>query len=153
MLYDLLKKEKYRPVALQKNIMGHFELIVSINGMDTNFIVDTGAARTVIDLAFARELGLQLQDTTIFGGGLGAAKMMLYRVKTTKLLICELPLLIPEVYAIDMRHVRRTLAARGISKPANGVIGSDVLIHHQAIIDYPNQLLYLKKAYKMAEMD
>lgn len=153
MLYDLLKKKNYRPVALQKNITGHFELIVSINGIDTNFIVDTGAARTVIDLAFARKLGLELQDTDIFGGGLGSSKMMLYRVKATKLLISELPLLIPEVYAIDMRNVRRLLADRGVTKPANGVIGADILMHHQAIIDYPHQLLYLKKVYKMAAMD
>jgi hypothetical protein len=49
------------------------------------------------------------------------------------------------MYSMDMRHIKQTLKNKGVSKPANGVIGGDVLMHHKAIIDYANQLLYLQK--------
>ena len=47
MLYDLLKQNNYRPSTLQKTVVGHFEMMVTLDGVDTNFIVDTGAAKTV----------------------------------------------------------------------------------------------------------
>jgi Aspartyl protease len=145
MLYDLLKKENYRPIALQKTIVGHFEAMVSVNGIDTNFIIDTGAAKTVVDLAFARKYKMCLQESTISAGGLGTSSMVLYTIKSVNMLIGEFLLVIPEMYAMDLRHIKESLKKKGVSKPANGVIGADVLIHHKAIIDYANQLLYLQK--------
>src|ERR1700753_372694 len=136
MLYDILKKENYRPIALQKTIVGHFEVIVSVNGIDTNFIVDTGAAKTIIDLSFARYYDMALQESTISAGGLGTTSMALYTLKSINLLIGEFLLFLPEPYAMDLRHVKQSLKNRGITKPANGVIGSDILLHHKAIIDY-----------------
>jgi hypothetical protein len=145
MLYDLLKKENYRPVALQKTIVGHFEAMVSVNGIDTNFIIDTGAAKTVVDLSFAKYYEMSIQETTLSAGGLGTSSMALYTIKSVNLWIGEFSLFIPEMYAMDLRHIKKALKNKGVSKPANGVIGSDVLLHHKAIIDYANQMLYLQK--------
>jgi hypothetical protein len=145
MLFDLLKKENYRPIALQKTIVGHFEVIVTVNGIDTNFIVDTGAAKTIVDLSFARKYKMSLQESTITAGGLGTSSMALYTIKSMNLLIGEFSLFLPVMYAMDLRHVKQSLKNKGVRKPANGVIGADVLLHHKAIIDYANQLLYLQK--------
>ena len=153
MLQNLLKKIDYRPVALQRTIAGHFEIMVSINGIDTNFIVDTGAAKTVIDLGFARKYNLHIQETTNLAGGLGHSRMALFRVNATRLLIGEFVLFLPEIHALDLRHIKQSLLDKGIKKPANGVIGSDVLNHHKAIIDYSNQLLYLQKSRRPAGSD
>src|SRR5215831_5962702 len=109
MLYDLLTKENYRPVALQRTIVGHFEAMVSINGIDTNFIVDTGAAKTVIDLAFAKKYELALQESTKSGGGLGTSSMVLYTIKSVNMLIGEFSLFLPEVYSMDLRHIKESL--------------------------------------------
>lgn len=145
MLYDLLKKNNYRPSALIKTVTGHFEMMVSINGIDTNFIVDTGAAKTVVDLSFARSQNLAVQESTIEVCGLGISRMVLYRIKSATLRVGEFTLALPQLHAIDLRHIRKSLLEKGIERPANGIIGADVLIHHKAIIDYANQLLYLQK--------
>lgn len=153
MLYDLLKKSNYRPAALQRTVVGHFEMMVSLNGTDTNFIVDTGAARTVVDLSFARVQQLELQESTIQVCGLGSNRLVLYRIKSATLMVGEFPLFLPELHAIDLRHIRQSLSEKGVSRPANGIIGADVLNHHKAIIDYANQLLYLQKQPVLACAD
>lgn len=145
MLYDLLTENNYRPSALTKTVVGHFEMMVSMNGTDTNFIVDTGAARTVVDLSFARAQQLELQESTIQVCGLGSNRLVLYRIKSATLMVGEFRLFLPELHAIDLRHIRQSLLEKGVSRPANGIIGADVLNHHKAIIDYANQLLYLQK--------
>lgn len=145
MLYDLLKKNNYRPSALLKTVTGHFEMIVSIDGVDTNFIVDTGAAKTVVDLSFARSQNLVLQESSIQVCGLGVSRMVLYKIKSATLMVGEFTLVLPQLHAIDLRHVKQSLLEKGVDRPANGIIGADVLNHHKAIIDYANQLLYLQK--------
>lgn len=145
MLYDLLKKNNYRPSALQKTVVGHFEMMVSLNGVDTNFIVDTGAAKTVVDLSFAFAQNLELQESNIQVCGLGAHRLVLYRIKSATLMVGEFTLALPELYAIDLKHVKQSLLEKGVTRPANGIIGADVLNYHKAIIDYANQLLYLQK--------
>ena len=153
MLYDLLKKNNYRPSALLKTVTGHFEMMVSINGVDTNFIVDTGAAKTVIDLSFARLQNLVVQESTIQVAGLGVNRMVLYKIKSATLRVGEFTLILPQLYAIDLRHVKQSLVEKGVDRPANGIIGGDVLNHHKAIIDYANQLLYLQKQPLLACAD
>lgn len=145
MLYDLLKENNYRPSALTKTVVGHFEMMVSLDGTDTNFIVDTGAAKTVVDLSFARQQNLELQESTIQVCGLGSNRMVLYRIKSATLMVGEFRLFLPELHAIDLRHIKQSLLEKGVSRPANGIIGADVLNHHKAIIDYANQLIYLQK--------
>lgn len=145
MLYDLLKQNNYRPAALTKTVVGHFEMMVSLNGTDTNFIVDTGAAKTVVDLAFARSMELEVQESTIQVCGLGSNRLVLYRIKSATLMVGEFRLFLPELHAIDLKHIKQSLQEKGVSRPANGIIGADVLNHHKAIIDYANQLLYLQR--------
>jgi hypothetical protein len=153
MLYDLLTENNYRPSALTKTVVGHFEMMVSINGTDTNFIVDTGAAKTVVDLSFARSQQLVLQESTIQVCGLGSNRLVLYRIKSATLMVGEFRLFLPEIHAIDLRHIRQSLLEKGVSRPANGIIGADVLNHHKAIIDYANQLLYLQKQAVVTMVD
>ncbi len=132
---------------------GHFEMMVSINGVDTNFIVDTGAAKTVIDLSFARLQNLVVQESTIQVAGLGVNRMVLYKIKSATLRVGEFTLILPQLYAIDLRHVKQSLVEKGVDRPANGIIGGDVLNHHKAIIDCANQLLYLQKQPLLACAD
>lgn len=60
-------------------------------------------------------------------------------------MVGEFTLALPELYAIDLKHVKQSLLEKGVTRPANGIIGADVLNYHKAIIDYANQLLYLQK--------
>ena len=110
-----------------------------------SFSNDTGAAKTVVDLSFARAQQLELQESTIQVCGLGSNRLVLYRIKSATLMVGEFRLFLPELHAIDLRHIRQSLLEKGVSRPANGIIGADVLNQHKAIIDYANQLLYLQK--------
>ncbi len=153
MLYDLLKKNNYRPSALVKTVTGHFEMMLSVNGIDTNFILDTGAAKTVVDLSFARSQNLAVQESTLRVCGLGVSGMVLYTIKSATLMVGEFTLVLPQLHAIDLRHVKQSLLEKGADRPANGIIGADVLNHHKAIIDYAHQLLYLQKQPVLACLD
>ena len=117
----------------------------SVDTVKGNFIVDTGAAKTVVDLSFARSQNLAVQESTIQVCGLGTSRMVLYKIKSATMMVGEFTLVLPQLHAIDLRHVKQTLREKGVDRPANGIIGADVLNHHKAIIDYANQLLYLQK--------
>ena len=69
------------------------------------------------------------------------------------MMVGEFTLVLPQLHAIDLRHVKQTLREKGVDRPANGIIGADVLNHHKAIIDYANQLLYLQKQPVLACSD
>ena len=50
-----------------------------------------------------------------------------------------------EIVIFDLTHVNTALKQHK-SKPVDGIIGADILIKGEAIIDYSTQTLYLKKA-------
>lgn len=48
------KKNNYRKIPLKITRVGHLETQVAIDGIKTNFLIDTGASNTVIDIDFAK---------------------------------------------------------------------------------------------------
>jgi hypothetical protein len=145
MLRELLEKQNYTEIDLQQTAIGHFQIEAFIDGIAAHFIIDTGAASTVIDLEFAQINNMAIEDTGEQGGGVGNSKMDFYRLQPKLLLISSLSLQDPVIYAMDFQHVKDALISKGIDNPAQGVIGADILIPHKAIIDYANKKLYLKK--------
>ena len=135
----------FHRIALKQNNLGHFEVPVRINGMEALFLVDTGAANTVIDLAYAKEMNIPLTESLLKGGGVGNADMELFEVGCDSF-ACE-EMLLPGItlYAIDFSHIRQSLLLRGETSFPAGVLGADVFFAYKAIIDYGNEALYLLK--------
>lgn len=144
-LADYLAPLGYATVTLTRAKTGHLALASSfINGQAVTLYLDTGAGRTVLDLACAQRLGLSLTEGEA-GGGVGSGGMKTHRGTAGRLQLGPITRESVPVHAIDMTHVNRALAAREV--PAmDGVVGADVLDAHEAVIDYRHLRLFLKRS-------
>ncbi|HEY8690063.1 MAG TPA: aspartyl protease family protein [Chitinophagaceae bacterium] len=50
-----MNKKKYTEIPIRLNTIGHLDVEVTIDGIKTSFLVDTGASNTVIDIGFAKD--------------------------------------------------------------------------------------------------
>ena len=110
------------------------------NGDEVIFFIDTGGSEIALDTDFARELGVPLFGAVqgTFSGG-QHAKVQAGRIETLKLgdwTLRNLPI--------------GTLALRQLSegfgvKRIDGIIGTNLLYHFLATLDYPNGELVLRR--------
>jgi hypothetical protein len=134
------------PVAIPLKLtsIGHLEAEVSIDGIKTKFLIDTGASNTVIDINFAKENFLEFAAISDQGGGLGTSQMSLHHKQVKSFRINDLEIKDFDLYATDFTHVKESLTKKGIEEPSTGVIGADILINYNAVIDYEKKILFLR---------
>ena len=116
-----------------------------IDGITTNFLIDTGASNTVIDIDFAKSNLFEFTSIEEHGGGVGTSQMAIFHKQVGLFKINDLEIPLFDLYATDFSHVKETLAKKGIAEPSTGVIGADILIKYEAKINYKKKKLYLKK--------
>lgn len=143
-LRDLLLKEDYIEIGLELSSLGHYEVMATLDDIPLVFILDTGAANTVLDLTYAQEKNISTATTEHFGGGVGNAQMAIHSIQSHKLVIGAFSIDEPVLFAMDFQHVRQALLEKGIAEPSHGVLGADILIAYHAVIDYAHHKLYLK---------
>lgn len=143
-----MNKKKYTEIPIRINAIGHLGVEVSIENIKTSFLVDTGASNTVIDIGFARENLKEFTAIDEQGGGVGTSEMALFHKQVDLFKINDFEILSFDLYATDFRHVKDSLAKKGITEICDGVIGADILIRYNAVIDYKKQRLYLKQRQK-----
>ena len=140
-----MKKKNYIEIPTRLNAIGHLEMDVYIDGIVTVFLVDTGASNTVIDIGFAKDNLPEFTAIKELGGGVGTSQMLLFHRQINLFKISDFEIPAFDLYATDFTHVKDSLAKKGITEPCNGVIGADILIKYEAVIDYGKNILYLKK--------
>ncbi|HEY8690064.1 MAG TPA: hypothetical protein VIM07_12580 [Chitinophagaceae bacterium] len=74
--------------------------------------------------------------------------MILFHKKIDLFKITDFEIPSFDLYATDFQHVKDSLAKKGITESCDGVIGADILIRYNAVIDYKKQKLYLKQKKK-----
>jgi predicted aspartyl protease len=105
-------------------------LKVKFSGHDRqfNFVLDSGAGETVIDLATAQRLGMPLGRSVPVQGVLGPGAA--YRVENVAGMVAGAP--VPkDVLAMDLRPV-----SEGCGRRIDGLLGLDFLRRHIVQIDY-----------------
>jgi len=123
-----------------------YHLFVSgvINGQKYDLLIDTGASHTIFDAAIIPEIHdekvivKEIQSTGIHDGEL---KSSIGRIKKFKL--GDLKRVHWTVILIDLTHVN-DLYSKFTSKRVAGLIGSDFLLAHKAVIDYKKKELVLR---------
>jgi hypothetical protein len=124
-----------------------YHLIVKgkVNGKTATMLIDTGASKTVFDrgrvLRFAEEKSfITLQKLST---GLGTSSMETQSVVLKKFQVGKLTIPFFEAIVIDLSHVNLTYAK--LDLPAiDGVLGSDLMVKHDAKIDYRKKELKLR---------
>jgi clan AA aspartic protease (TIGR02281 family) len=134
----------YRQVPLSRNGVGHFQASGSVAGHPVAVLVDTGAASTVLELAVARRLGLDLVKLDVHGAGAGGGGLEVFLVQGGQL---SLGTVVPRpraLLAVDLTHVNQALALKGATG-VEAILGIDVFEAHAAVIDYGSQSLFLRE--------
>ena len=128
------------PIEIVELEDNSFHIIVSlqIGSIEGDFIIDTGASVTVIDklTPFSYE---PLDDVSeINSGGVCGEINEVQLVNITALQIDNIHAAI-----IDLQYVN-SLYDKHLQRRVAGLLGSDFLVRHEAVIDYGNKELTLK---------
>ena len=123
------------PIEIVELEDNSFHIIVSlqIGSIEGDFIIDTGASVTVIDklTPFSYE---PLDDVSEINSGL---------VNITALQIDNHTIENIHAAVIDLQYVN-SLYDKHLQRRVAGLLGSDFLVRHEAVIDYGNKELTLK---------
>lgn len=121
----------------------HPFLNVVVEGKKCRFLIDTGASKSVIDKHFyenslGRKMKVIRQETT----GLHSTVLESYTGLIKKLEIGQTDIKKLAIAGVDLSHVNNTYKKMKLKK-IHGIIGSDILKQHKAIIDYGKGLIFL----------
>ena len=118
-----------------------------INRKVANVIIDTGASATVFDkkriLKYVSDSSMVVEHDNL-SSGLGTNTMKSQFTTLKKIKIGELKIEDYKAVLLDLSHVNKSYHQVGLT-PIDGVLGSDILLKHKAVIDYAKQNLRLKK--------
>jgi hypothetical protein len=122
----------------------HLKVLLSINGKTASLILDTGASRTVFDatriLQFVAIQNIETIDR--LSTGLGTNTMESKKVVLDKIRLGEIEITNYEAAVLDLSHVNHSYENLSLD-PVDGVLGSDILVEHNAVIDYEKKELRL----------
>ena len=122
----------------------HLFIRGSINGKEYDLLIDTGASHTIFDATLIPELPAdeteyhEIQSAGINEGQLNASIGRIEKFKLGDLKCSEWIVIL-----IDLTHVNE-MYRKFTDKVVAGLIGSDFLLKHNAIIDYKKRELVLR---------
>ncbi|WP_088324488.1 retropepsin-like aspartic protease [Polaribacter tangerinus] len=146
-LRKLLKKKKYFKIPLKKIATNHFQLKVKINGIKGRFILDTGASNTCVASNLIQYFNLLAEESETKAAGAGATDMETQVAKNNVLQIGKWQTDKSHIVLFDLSHVNTALNQHN-AKEVHGIIGADILHKSKALIDYNQEVLYIKKLKK-----
>jgi hypothetical protein len=145
---ELLSRHGFRRFMMSRSQVGHLIVIGELDGRLIDIVLDTGAAKTFLDLSFCRSAGIAVSDTARPGAGAAGSpvgsSIAVHTLGDVKLSLDGLPVRSDGIFAIDMANTNQRLTMKGVD-PIRAVIGQDVLRYHQAVIDYAALALFLKE--------
>ena len=142
-LRKFLIEKEYHRIKLVLTTTNHFEVKAILNGVEGNFIVDTGASNSCVGFEAVDKFNLFAQDSDVKAAGAGATDMLTQLSKKNKIQIGTWSRQRISLILFDLAHVNTALIAHN-AEPVDGIIGADILKRGKAVIDYERMCLYLK---------
>ncbi|MDQ7916342.1 retropepsin-like aspartic protease [Mesonia sp. MT50] len=142
-LRKLLKEKEYIRIKLKTTATNHLEVKAKINGVEGNFILDTGASSSCVGLDTAEYFKLFTEDSDVKAAGAGATDMLTQVSVKNELKIKGWKKKKISLVLFDLSHVNQALENHNADQ-VHGIIGADMLEKGKAVIDYKNKCLYLK---------
>jgi hypothetical protein len=119
------------PATIPVDLWGnHIFLKACVDGHELDFILDTGAGNTSLDLNTAKQLGIKLGPSFTVGGA-GPSRVAGARVDDASVAVEDSPLTQPVVSAIDLSRLPRLEGHR-----IDGILGYDFISRYVVAIDY-----------------
>jgi predicted aspartyl protease len=142
----MLQKIKLRIVELEPESF-HLFIKGKLNGKPANMLVDTGASKTVFDTnRISNFIGKSSESFESFEKqttGLGTNTMESHFTMVKKFNIGKLEIKNFKAILLDMTHVNQSYSILG-QKAIDGVLGSDLLMMYNAVIDYKKKILRIE---------
>ena len=117
--------------------------MAQVGNQRLSLIIDSGASTSVLDNASALRLRLPLRRTRTRISGLGAPAQRALSGRLDNVRLGALRLDSLPVMVLDLSHVNQSLRDEGIEL-ADGVIGADLLVQREAVLDFVSGVLYLR---------
>ena len=151
-LAGYLTQHGYVPIKMTKLSTGHETVMVTINGVQGQFVVDSGAGGTVVHNGRLEKFSLQApqgegEASSGAGGGFTA-----FRADVQSFVIEGVPLDIDQVRTLDLGAVVDQLKL-ATGADIDGVVGQDVLTRFAGVLDVGAQTLFLRPTEQAAERD
>ena len=130
----------YDTIELHKMRSGHVTATLQVNGKPCKFLVDTGGGGTLIDMSKKDKYGLEALGKRDYAAGIGSVRTL---VRTSAMLqVNGKEFKSVDLFLMDISYLNTEFKkTKGIQ--VDGVLGTDFLERHHAIIDYPHSRLYL----------
>lgn len=123
----------------------HLLIKAKINGKSARLLIDTGASRSVFDeeriRQFVNDKSFILHDKLSTGLGTNSMQTSTVILKSVKL--GDLVIENFDAVLLDLKHVNGTYGTLGFSA-IDGVLGNDILVKYNAIVNYKKLTLTLK---------
>ncbi|SEL22793.1 Aspartyl protease [Aquimarina amphilecti] len=142
-LRQFLLNKEYHRIRLVYTKTNHFEVKAMLNGIEGNFILDTGASNSCVGFDAVEKFNLFAQDSDVKAAGAGATDMLTQLSKKNTLQLGKWSKNNVSLVLFDLTHVNTALIAHK-AEPVDGIIGADVLKRGKAVIDYERKCVYLK---------
>ena len=132
----------YRDIAMKRMAISDFEVQANVNSRKVLWLVDTGAAITLLDATVSRKAGVRLRKTNYTVGGAGGGKRRIDIGIVDSLRFSSLQISSAVIAASDI-SVNAGLSEPG-KLPIDGYLGADFLREKRAVIDCSQMRLYLR---------
>ncbi len=122
----------------------HIMIPASVNGKHATVLIDTGASKSVFDISkikkFISEQQAYFEVNEKLSAGLGTNSIESKATLIEELKIGDCIIKNYKVIILDLIHINQSYNLLNI--PAiDGVLGGDLLIQQEAVIDYKNKVL------------
>lgn len=142
-LKAFLSAKDYIKIDLKSLASNHFAVQAKLNGVEGMFILDTGASSTCVSKERLDYFNMVESDRSIAAAGAGDSSMTGLFSDQNKLKIGKWKVKDLSIVSFDLSHVNEALKREGMDA-VDGIIGADILIEAEGVIDYKKSRLFLK---------
>ena len=142
-LSGLLRSRGYGEVPMKRASISDFEVLANVNGKRALWLVDTGAAITLLDSVISRRAGIKLNRTGFTVGGAGGGRRRIDIGIVDNLRLSSMQVHSAVIAVSDISANNAALQEQG-KPPIDGYLGADFLRERGAVIDCSQMRLYLR---------
>ena len=138
---SIMLADGYEMLPLFKTKTGHITVTIKVNGKPCVFLVDTGGGGTLIDISKKERYQLAPQAIRDYAAGIGSVSPLIRT--SANFSIGDKEFKDDSLFLMDISYLNAEFK-KNKSRQVDGVLGTDFMERHHAVIDYSRSSIYLK---------